>query len=278
MRIAIISDIHGNLEALKTTLADIKKKNVDKIFCLGDTVAKGVHPEECVNLVRENCEIVLRGNCDRHFGKTYENMDGFPELEKKRLIKNQSLLSKESRDYIFNLPFSFEFYMSGSLVRLFHATPWADNVAIVNEDKMEDKLKLFYPSEYTETDKVADIAIYAHVHHPYLDKLYCKTLINVGSVGNSFDVIRNPEKDSNVMETTRSNYLIIEGDYGSKEYTSDISFQFVRVPYDIDKELMHQEDNIELENYKYELKNGMYRNMERIKDHFRGLGIDVEKF
>ena len=47
MKIAIISDIHGNLEALKATLKDINKKQVDKIICLGDTIAKGIHPHEC---------------------------------------------------------------------------------------------------------------------------------------------------------------------------------------------------------------------------------------
>ena len=60
MRIAIISDIHGNLEALKTCLADIQKRNIDKIFCLGDILAKGCHMEECVKLVRENCDVILK--------------------------------------------------------------------------------------------------------------------------------------------------------------------------------------------------------------------------
>ena len=43
MRIAIISDIHGNLEALKETLRDIKTRKVDKIICLGDIIAKGAY-------------------------------------------------------------------------------------------------------------------------------------------------------------------------------------------------------------------------------------------
>lgn len=38
MKVAIISDIHGNLEALKTTLQDIEKRNIDKIICLGDII------------------------------------------------------------------------------------------------------------------------------------------------------------------------------------------------------------------------------------------------
>ncbi|MCI8410947.1 MAG: metallophosphoesterase [Clostridia bacterium] len=59
MKIAIISDIHGNLEALKATINDIEKRNVDKIICLGDTIAKGIHPKECIEIVKNKCEIVL---------------------------------------------------------------------------------------------------------------------------------------------------------------------------------------------------------------------------
>ena len=237
MRIAIISDIHGNLEALKATLQDIEKRNVDKIICLGDTIAKGVHPKECLELVRKKCEIVIQGNTDSYFSMEHKDIDKLPEQEQKRIKWNQSLITEEDRKYLLNLPFCYEFYMSGSLVRLFHATPTVNNKAVLNVDSIETKFKMFLPSENTCTQKVADVVIYGHIHHPYLDKIYNKTLINVGSIGNSFDVIRNDDKDSSVLETIKSNYLIIEGEYSSQEYTSDISFQFVKVPYNVDKEL-----------------------------------------
>ena len=51
MKIAFISDIHGNLEALKATLEDIEKRKVDKIICLGDIIAKGIHSKECLDLI-----------------------------------------------------------------------------------------------------------------------------------------------------------------------------------------------------------------------------------
>ena len=55
-KIAIISDIHGNLEALKETIKDIEKRNIKRIICLGDTIGKGLHPEECVQIIKEKCE------------------------------------------------------------------------------------------------------------------------------------------------------------------------------------------------------------------------------
>lgn len=277
MKIAIISDIHGNLEALKATLKDIEKRNVDRIICLGDTIAKGIHPKECLDLIKEKCEIVLQGNCDAHFSMEHEHIDKMPEQEQKRIKWNQSLINKEDREYLLKLPFCYEFYMSGSLVRLFHATPTVNNKAILNVDSIETKYQMFLPSKNTVSQMKADVVIYGHIHNPYMDKIYNKTLINVGSVGNSFDVIRNKNKDSNVLETTKSNYLIIEGEYNSKEYNSDIAFQFVKVPYDIERELKDENLNIESDNYRFELKEGKYRDMSRINENFKRLGIDVEK-
>lgn len=276
MKIAIISDIHGNLEALKATINDIEKRNVDKIICLGDTIAKGVHPKECIEIVRSKCEVVLKGNCDRHFSMQHE-IEELPDIEQKRVAWNQSMISEEDRNYLLNLPFCHEFYMSGSLVRLFHATPEVDYKAIINQDSIETKFKMFCPSNNTVSQNIADIVIYGHIHHPFMDKIYNRTLINAGSVGNSYDPIRNSDKDGNVLETTKSNYLIIEGDYGSKEYNSDVSFQFVKVLYNIDKELEDEELNIEKENYRFELKKGKYRDMTKINENFRRLGVDVDK-
>lgn len=277
MRIAVISDIHGNLEALRTTLKDIEKRKVDKIICLGDTIHKGVHSKECIELVKKNCEVVLRGNCDRYFSEEHEDINELPEQEQKRIRWIQSMISTKDREYLLNLPFCYEFYMSGRLVRLFHSTPEVDNKAVLNVDSIEKKFEMFLPSEKTQSQNVADVVIYGHIHHQYMDKLYNKTIINVGSVGNSFDPIRNPKKDSNVLATTKSNYLILEGEYGSNEYNSDISFQFIMIPYNIDKELEEENLNIEKENYRFELKEGRYRDMTKINDNFRRLGIDINK-
>ena len=266
MRIANISDIHGNLEALKATFQDIDKKKVDKVICLGDIIAKGVHTKECIELIRKNCDVVLQGNCDAHFAKEYQDFSQMPELERKRIKWNQSLVSKTDREYLLNLQYSYEFYMSGSLVRMFHATPTANNKTVLNINSIEDKYKMFLPSKHTTSNDVADVVIYGHIHHPYMDKLYNKTLINVGSVGSSFDTIRNDKKDSSVLETTKAYYLIIEGEYGSKEYNSEISFQFVKIPYNIDKELEDEDKNIEKEKYRYELKNGRYRDMDKVNE------------
>ena len=70
MPTAVISDVHGNAEALRTVLADIDRRGIKRIICLGDTVGYGPDPLECVDLVREKCAWSLMGNHD--FGVLYE--------------------------------------------------------------------------------------------------------------------------------------------------------------------------------------------------------------
>jgi predicted phosphodiesterase len=62
---AIISDIHGNLEALTAVLKDIAEQPVDAIYCLGDIVGYGTNPRECLRLVEQHCQVVLLGNHDQ---------------------------------------------------------------------------------------------------------------------------------------------------------------------------------------------------------------------
>ena len=63
-RYAIISDIHSNLEALTAVLADIDRRGIPTIYCLGDLVGYGPDPEACVDIVRQRCERTVRGNHD----------------------------------------------------------------------------------------------------------------------------------------------------------------------------------------------------------------------
>ena len=275
-KIAIISDIHGNLEALKVVLKDIKERKIEKIFCLGDIVAKGTHQEECVNLIKENCEIVLKGNCDDYFTSKIDR-ETKPEIELKRIDWINSKLSDESKNFLKSLPYSFEFYLSGRLVRLFHATPNKINGFVGNIDTIDRLYSLFLPSKNTISNKKADVVVYGHIHTPFIQRIYNRTIINSGSVGNAIDVFRNEEKDADVRNTTLANYVILSGKYDSKDINEKISFEIVSVPYDIEKELKENEDNIEMESYEEELRSGKYRNMEKIYKSFELRGIETDK-
>lgn len=275
-KIAIISDIHGNLEALKTTLADIKSRNINRIFCLGDIVHKGVHVNECLRLIRENCSIVLRGNTDEYFTKKHD-LNILSEQERIRIEWNQKVLTKEDKNYLTQLPFSYEFYLSGNLIRLFHASPQSIYSYVGIFANIEDWYKMFLPTENTLSNLNADIVVYGHLHTPFMNSRYNKTLINCGSIGNNLDYIRNEDKDSSYSETTKASYLILEGEYNSKDHNNSISYQLVKVPYDIEKELSSNIYNPEKQAYQYELRYGRYRDLSKTYDNFKKDGVDITK-
>lgn len=274
-KIAIISDIHGNLEALKAVLEDIKKRNIDKVYCIGDLVAKGSHPKECIEIVKDTCDVVIKGNCDEFFS-TVMDLTNIDEENANRIRWNQSHIGPELMKYLNNLPFSYEFYLSGRLVRLVHAHPERVDKFAGNIDKINHLYELVLPSENTISNEKADVLVYGHIHTPFVQKIYNRFIINTGSVGNSFDVFRNDEKDGNVKNTTVANYLILNGKLDSKSYDDGFSFEIVSLPYDIDKEIENSSDNPNLEPYIEELKTGSYRDMEKIYNSFKSRGIDKE--
>lgn len=64
MRVAVVSDIHGNRHAFEAVLADVAATSVDELWCLGDLVGYGAEPDACVELAREHAAICLAGNHD----------------------------------------------------------------------------------------------------------------------------------------------------------------------------------------------------------------------
>lgn len=69
-RIALISDIHGNLEVLESILEDIKTKNIDEIICLGDTIDIGPNSKECIDLLIGNNVKSVLGDCEIYLLRT----------------------------------------------------------------------------------------------------------------------------------------------------------------------------------------------------------------
>ena len=142
---------------------------------------------------------------------------------------------------------------------------------------MIDKLyEQFLPSSKTGKE-VADIVVYGHTHMQNMMKLYNRTLINVGSVGNAFDLIRNEKKDGSKDNTTNADYLIIEGVLNSKE-NDDIRFEFVSLKYDNNLELANNGNNIEKELYEKEILEGRFRNLKKYEENFKDAKYDIEMF
>jgi len=156
--------------------------------------------------------------------------------------------------------------MSGSLIRLFHANPETLFEKCHHFYPLPTKVNQFKPSSKTQSNKIADIVIFGDIHTPFLERFYNRTLINAGSVGSPYEMVRDDKINANNMETTQANYLIIEGSLNNQNYGEQLSYQFIRLPYDIDEELKDVADNVDPELYEKELRTGKYRLYEKYKD------------
>lgn len=239
-KIAIISDVHGNITALEAVLKDIENRSIKRIFCLGDSIVKCVHPDLVIDRLKEVCEVILIGNSDYAICR--------PEV-KNRNFWSRVKLGEERSNFIYNLPVSHEFYMSGHLIRLFHASPYSldaiynpmfsNEGTIYSGKELKNPEQLFENTEFigkTVEDPNPDIVGYGHIHTPCIFRYKNKTLFNPGSVGVPVEMMNSDVNDESNKFSTLASYIIIEGNYGNKDLSS-ISFQLVRVPYDIEKEI-----------------------------------------
>lgn len=239
-KIAIISDVHGNITALNAVLEDIKKRNINRIFCLGDNITKCTHPDLVIDKIRQVCEVIIIGNCDYSICKP---------SSKNKNFWTRNIIGEERAEFIASLPVSYEFYMSGHLIRLFHASPYSldeiYNPMFSNKNskyshlEIENPDRLFENTEFiskTDKDPIPDIVGFGHIHTPFLVRYKNKTIFNSGSVGIPVEMHNNDEKDESNKFSTVASYTILEGYYGKTELDS-ISFNSVRVPYNIKQEV-----------------------------------------
>ncbi|MBT9557416.1 MAG: metallophosphoesterase family protein [Myxococcales bacterium] len=104
MRYGIISDIHGNREALESTLAVLYGAGIDRLACLGDIVGYGADPDACVDIVREHADLCVIGNHDAAAVGRYD-MNHANALAQQALLYSMKTLSNRNKDWLAALPF-----------------------------------------------------------------------------------------------------------------------------------------------------------------------------
>jgi len=118
LRIALISDVHANLPAFRAVLDDVADSGADETWCLGDLVGYGAHPDECVALAREKCDVCLVGNHDLvALGKL--DIDAFSLNAAVAARWTQERIGAEARDFLGGL----EPARADGRLGLFHASP-----------------------------------------------------------------------------------------------------------------------------------------------------------
>ena len=218
MRYALISDIHGNIQALDSVLDRIGQLGADGTVCLGDIVGYGARPNECIARIRESCREVLLGNHDAGaIGKT--SLDDFNPVARLAIEWTKGVLGRKEVVYLDTLPYCSQ----GENLAVTHATlsrPEAWNY-------------IFSPRDAAmEFDAIEeDLLFCGHTHYPVIFTLGegqvmsfrdtqmamnsgYRYIANVGSVGQPRD--GNPAACFLVYDTEKR----------------EIEYQ--RVPYDIE--------------------------------------------
>lgn len=103
-RIAVLGDIHSNLEALEAVVADAKGAGVTEFVCVGDVVGYNANPSECLEIIRSECSAVVRGNHD-HYCCNDESLDDFHPLAASVVAWTRRQLSGEQLDFLRNLAY-----------------------------------------------------------------------------------------------------------------------------------------------------------------------------
>ena len=203
MKIAVISDIHGNMDALGAVLNDIKQKECEKVFVLGDYAMAGPEPILAVRYFMEKqYELdytMIQGNTDLMIADYNEEL--YLLLKEKapimaEALKNDSeLLDSSEKMFLKNLPVQLEENIEGIRFLLTHGSPRKNNEDILPTTPIEEIDKMLENVE-------ADVVLCGHTHIPCgFQTSKKKTVVNVGSVGRPF----TPEPKSCYLTITVNN-------------------------------------------------------------------------
>lgn len=212
MKIAVLSDIHGNLQSLEAVWQDLQGQAPDQIYCLGDLVGYGAQPNEVVEFIRQRQVPTLMGNYDEGVGFDLDDCGCVykdPELDR---LGNLSLrwtrkhTTPENKRYLQSLRMQIRLEDRRPRVVLVHGSPRR-----INEYLFENRPK----ATFERIAKLAgsEVLLFGHTHLPYHKRVAGTLFVNAGSVGRP--------KDGD----PRAGYALLE-------LKGRPRIEFRRVPYD----------------------------------------------
>ena len=185
-RVAVITDIHANLPALQAVLAQIETLAVDEIYCGGDLVGYGPHPNEVCAAIEARAIPTIYGNYDYAIGCDLEDCGCAYVTRHDREIGQLSVdwtlahTNQHSKEFMRELPFDLRFELAGKRVRLVHGSPRK-----VNEYLFEDKPARTFERIAALAD--CDVLVFGHTHKPWIHEYGGVLFVNCGSVGKPRD-------------------------------------------------------------------------------------------
>jgi putative phosphoesterase len=212
MRIAIVSDVHGNRRAFEAVVADLREVAPDLVVHGGDLAYGGAHPAEIIDQVRALGWPGVRGNTDEmlwspasltDFAAKTPQLGPLLALIQDLIPPTLASIGEERLRWLEGFPERYE----GEGCSLVHASPgdlWRAPMPNASDEELQ---KVYAPLG-------ARIVVYGHIHRPYIRRVGEMTVVNTGSVSQSYDGDR------------RASYLVIDGE----------NLSIRRVEYDVESE------------------------------------------
>lgn len=167
MKIAVFTDIHGNLKALKNVLAQIKEQNVDKVVFLGDIFQRGNEELECLDLIKENKIICVKGNCELYLQYGID-IDTDVEHLREYYDTTRVKLSSEQMQFVKDMPLYYVNECNGHKIRFSHFL-FADINASYPFLQLADlKNGVFDNVCKSEEVKAYDLVVIGHSHQNFV--------------------------------------------------------------------------------------------------------------
>ncbi len=216
MKFAVFGDIHGNIEALRVAYDAARKAGAEKIYHLGDLGGYSPFVKEVVEFIIEHHIEGVQGNYDETVAHDREHCGCKAEDPVQEEMTNRSFVwtkehaSRNTKEFLGNLPPEIIFTIHGRKVALFHATPRKNNLYWY-----EDRPEKFFHEMAAKVD--ADILVYGHTHKPYRKDYENKIFINAGSVGKPKD--GDPRACVTLIDIA----------------SERVNVEFLRVLYDVEK-------------------------------------------
>jgi len=197
MRIAVISDVHGNRRAFDAVRKDLEQVSPDLVIHGGDLAANGAHPAEVIDQIRDQGWLGVRGNTDEmlwapeclpQLAGRYPKLASILRAFEEMVPATRAAIGEQRLRWLETLPHRH----SVEGITVIHASP--NNLWRAPSDKASDEeLKTAYGSLQ------CPIVIYGHIHRPYIRHLDSMTVANTGSVSLSYD------------GDPRASYVVVDG-------------------------------------------------------------------
>ncbi|MGQ0536014.1 MAG: metallophosphoesterase family protein [Methanobacteriota archaeon] len=191
MRVAFISDVHSNAQALTPVLAKIEEERVDAVYCLGDLVGYAANPNEVLHELRARQVTSLMGNHD--WAATVGTSEGFNQTGRAGVLYSKRVLTAEHATYLASLSSHVAVPLGDLLCLFVHASPFDPLFEYVLPQDAELRREEFDALPY-------DVVAMGHTHVPFTMELGRRRLVfNPGSVGQPRD--HDPRASFAILDT-----------------------------------------------------------------------------